>query len=638
MSRNSPTASFKQALTYRLESWLVRGPLYRVLAIWCLILVIAVLGGTLAWLLPEKEFGGIGEAVWWAFLRLSDPGYLGEEEETGGRVLALILTVLGLAIFVGALIAIITQWLTDLLGRLALGMTPIRAEDHVVILGWTSRSLEIVASLVLATGRFRPPKVAVMVDRITDELVHAVESRVGSSVYRRQVILRSGDPRQADHLVRVDCGHARAIIVPSDDTASSDSRNRDADTLRILANLGQYSFHEDEPMPQLAVELSSSDTVDIAHATYPGGTQIVASSELIGRSMGMALTAPGLSFLVADLFDAREGATFAISRLPQLAGETIGEAETRFSRAVLLGVLARDDSDARKIRFESDLVLEADDQMIFLAPNDDPIEPDEAGSIDSGETLAIEVSELRMLPSRSVLVLGWNGKVPYLLSELGRRPSDGTTVDIVSSLDRATRSAALSRQPDLEGLRLEQIMGDPRSARVFETHDPAGYDSVVMVTSEGQRDPDSAVSRTVATYCALEYALRDAPVRPHVVIELVHPSGASLFESRDVEVLTTPTLVADTLAGVVTHPDLLPLIDGMLSGQFGMVRTIEVEKLIDADREIDLYLLQSRLRKHGVVLIGLQRAATGRALDLTPDKRTKVRFEPGDRAIVILTN
>jgi hypothetical protein len=123
---------------------LVRGPLYRVLAIWGLILVIAVLGGTSAWLLPEKEFGGIGEAVWWAFLRLSDPGYLGEEEETGGRVLALMLTVLGLAIFVGALIAIITQWLTDLLGRLALGMTPIRAEDHFVVLGWTSRSLEMV--------------------------------------------------------------------------------------------------------------------------------------------------------------------------------------------------------------------------------------------------------------------------------------------------------------------------------------------------------------------------------------------------------------------------------------------------------------------------------------------------------------
>lgn len=38
----------------------------------------------------------------------------------------------------------------------------------------------------------------------------------------------------------------------------------------------------------------------------------------------------------------------------------------------------------------------------------------------------------------------------------------------------------------------------------------AGYDSVVLVTDEGLRDPDSAVSQAVATYCALEYALRGA--------------------------------------------------------------------------------------------------------------------------------
>jgi len=637
MARTSPISSLKQTLTFRFERLLGRGPFYRVLAIFSLILVIAILGGTLAWLLPGKEFDGIGDAFWWAFLRLSDPGYLVEEDDPGGRLLAVLLTVLGLAIFVGALIAIITQWLSDFLDRLALGMTPVRMNDHVVVLGWTNRSLELTASLVHAGDRFRPPKVALMVDRITDELVHEVETRVGAKNYRRRVIIRSGDPRQVGHLTRVDCAHARAIVLPSDAASADGPRQRDADTLRIIASLRSNSFSEGAPRPRLAIELSDPDMLEIASATYPGETHIVASNVLIGRSLGIAVMSPGLSFLMADLFDAREGSTFVTMQLPQLAGETLRQAETRFDKAVLLGVLSReDDDDPSRIRIGSNDVLEADDRILFLAPNDDPIEPGESHAIGSDDTLATDVAALRQLPSMRILILGWNGKVKHLLAELGGQPSGGMTVDIVSSTDAAMRSAALDQQMGLENLRIEQIEGSPRSAVFFEHHELAGYDVVVMLASDRHADTNSIESNTVANYCALEYALRGVSPRPHVILELVHPDSESLFESRDVEILTTPTLVADTLGGIVTHPDLLPMIRGLLRGDFGTVRTVEIDRLVDISREVDLHQFQSRLRNAGIVLLGLQRPASGLELELAPDKSRAMQFEPGDRAVLVM--
>ena len=42
-------------------------------------LLVALLGGLLMRLLAP-DFDEVGESIWWAFLRLTDPGYLGDDE------------------------------------------------------------------------------------------------------------------------------------------------------------------------------------------------------------------------------------------------------------------------------------------------------------------------------------------------------------------------------------------------------------------------------------------------------------------------------------------------------------------------------------------------------------------------------
>ena len=94
-----------------------------------------------------------GEAIWWAFLRLTDPGYLGDDEGVLLRTVSTVLTVLGSAIFIGALIAILTQWLNETIEDLERGLTPIAQNNHVLILGWTNRTPAVVRELVMSEGR-----------------------------------------------------------------------------------------------------------------------------------------------------------------------------------------------------------------------------------------------------------------------------------------------------------------------------------------------------------------------------------------------------------------------------------------------------------------------------------------------------
>ena len=66
-------------LRFGLERLALRGLRYRLLLAAAIVAVVALVTGGLAALL-DADFSGLSEAVWWAFLRLTDPGYLGDDE------------------------------------------------------------------------------------------------------------------------------------------------------------------------------------------------------------------------------------------------------------------------------------------------------------------------------------------------------------------------------------------------------------------------------------------------------------------------------------------------------------------------------------------------------------------------------
>ena len=75
-----------------------------------IVLMVALLGGLVMRVL-DPGFDEAGESIWWAFPRLTDPGYLGDDEGLVGRSVSTVVTVLGYLLLLGLLIAIFTQLL-----------------------------------------------------------------------------------------------------------------------------------------------------------------------------------------------------------------------------------------------------------------------------------------------------------------------------------------------------------------------------------------------------------------------------------------------------------------------------------------------------------------------------------------------
>ena len=66
-------------IRFTLERWLLKGLFSRLLFAAAIIALVSITAGILVFLLDQK-FDDAGSAIWWSFLRLSDPGYLGDDE------------------------------------------------------------------------------------------------------------------------------------------------------------------------------------------------------------------------------------------------------------------------------------------------------------------------------------------------------------------------------------------------------------------------------------------------------------------------------------------------------------------------------------------------------------------------------
>ena len=117
-------------LRFNLERLLLRGVGYRLLFAALVIATISLLVGAAMSLHPA--FTGPLDAIWWAFLRLTDTGYLGDDEGASRRVVSTLLTVAGAVVFIGLLVAILTQWMGAWLQKVEGGLSPLRIRGHIL--------------------------------------------------------------------------------------------------------------------------------------------------------------------------------------------------------------------------------------------------------------------------------------------------------------------------------------------------------------------------------------------------------------------------------------------------------------------------------------------------------------------------
>jgi hypothetical protein len=611
-----------------------------------LVVLVAVAGGLVAWA-TTSSFASAPDAIWWAFLRLTDPGYLGDDEGLLLRAISTAVTILGYVLFMGSMIAIMTQWLSSTIGRLESGLTPIAMKDHIVILGWTNRTPEVVLKLLGARGRLRrfleqsdtrKLRVVVLSEDAGPERRLELREHLGAFWNASQVFLRSGSSLQAEHLERLDLLRAAVVVVPGSDFELGGSEMTDARVVKTLMTIENLQRGRASARPTVVAEIFDPLKAPIARSTLGGELQVVASDRIVSRLISQSVRHRGLAQVLFGLLAHRQGNSLYLRGAPELAGHTPRALDDAFPNAVVLGFLRTAD-DAPEVIMDPGTpeVLRADDLVIFLAETYDGCRaagaPRPAAPVPERARPVAQASE----SEHSILVLGWSHKVSALISELDESSSGRFDITILSRTAAAARDGWLQRSAyDETRIRARNVDGDYAIEADLAALDPAGFDHVVLLASSDMDSTEAADARTILGYALLASLVRSAEEPPEVLVELLDPENAELFEhGRDV-VLVTPRVMSHLLAHVALRPELNPVFDAL----FGAGGTeIDLERAGDLGlpgRSVTFPAIQAAASEHGMTALGVFCAGGPAAgVQLNPARDREWTLTSEDRVVVL---
>ena len=551
-------------IKFILERWLQRGIWHQVLVMAFLIVLVAVLGGATVWFFGS-DFEGLGAAVWWSFLRLTDPGYLGDDEGALMRTVSTIVTVLGYVLFMGSLIAIMTQWLARTMRQLESGTTPIAINGHILILGWTNRTPEIVEQIISSRGRLKrflrqrgsnALKIVILAEEVSLELTQLLRERIGRHLTDAHVIFRSGSSLKVEHLRRVDLGHAAAVIVPGADFEIGGWELADTRIIKTLMSIARFVKHSENPIePAVVAELFDRSKMPIARSTMTGELEIVASGGVVGGMIAQTVRNPGLSRVYEHLFSRFEPDSLFLRACPEMAGRRLLESLPAFTKAIPIGVIRPEGADLRPYLNTENLELQSTDILIFVARTFDDCRPVRESVLQSD--LRPVYHSVTRTTRHKILIFGWSHKIISLLSEFSGYKSENFEIEIVSRVSEAGRAAVLEEaEYDAGRIQLINLVGDYTLTSYVNRLDLRSFDSIVFMASDNMDTAEQADARTVLGYALIKDQLRQTAAAPQLLLELMDGENAHLFDDEEAETIISPRVLSHLLAQIAMRREL----------------------------------------------------------------------------------
>ncbi|MEH6355508.1 MAG: ion channel DMI1 [Marinobacter sp.] len=631
------------------ERQLVKGAGFQLLVVAAFIALISIAGG-LAVLAAGQKFDSVGAAVWWAFLRLTDPGYLGDDIGAWQRFVSTLLTVSGYVVFMGTLVAILTRWLIAKMEELERGLTPVTLKSHIVVLGWTRHTLPLLTELLSASGRMRRflekhdagrLNLVVLSEHASAEQVHELRMEPGIGRRARQIILRSGSPIQPDALHRVACLDAAAVIVPSSQMETGSLLTPDVETVKALLSIAAQARQYNAPLPYVVAEIQDLRKLPVIERAYPGAVEVVAGDATISRLMAQNILHPGLSEIYNELLTAGDGNELYVRGGETMVGMTLAEVAAQRPLAIVLGLLKREGEQWKVwLMAPTDSVIDKEDRVImmarFYAETDPNSKLPPLPAVQRGSPRIVTAAPVQT-PQR-ILVLGWNRRVPSLLAELSSyhyRPFQVDVISVVSAVERDQLTQRhLGKQVDLQ---VQHIEADYMVEAELRQLQPAAYDTVMLLSSDRLASGEEADARTMVGYLQLEDVLTDQPRRPQLIMELSDPDNSHLLYNHGSEMLISPMILSHVLAQVALRRELRVVLDELFTvGGAEIQFRAPVDYTLPAS--VDFQLLERTLAKEGEIALGIYRSqpdAKGRHLMLNPPRRDYLDVKPGDRFVIL---
>lgn len=530
-------------IIYRFDQLLDLPPLAQVVWVAALTVLLVTAFSTLSvWLVPsDAQIDEPLEAAWWTLTHFLDGGAV-EDDPSPRRVLGVVITATGILVL-SLLTAFLASKMGERISDLRSGLNAVVERDHVLCLGYDP-NVPALAREIARSGQ-RVTLVILSPDpKGPIESALRIVQRVPGS--RLKLVIRTGDPRIEQALLRVAAHRSRKVLVIPPGKLDDDGSVRwTLSTLLALRRVVGESWRGGALV--LARHVEAVELLELATEPGVAGPQrllaeIIAADAVLAGILAQSTREEGVHHVLRRLlaFDGAELYTMPLP--PPLAGKSFDFAHARIEDGVLVGWK----SDERLMLCPRDggAVLDASHSLVVLHHHDAlgrtggtlPPSPD----VDPGSI----VPE----PRRSVSVIGCTPTLPHLLIELdGLLPRGSRVRAILGPAHERGRAMVAKLKPTAITIELE-----PRTAAELADESEESIcrsDAVVILGHESSDDINGDAS-ALATLLHLRRGMRlcgdEGAVR--VVTEVRDPRSAAHVAPRAGDCIVSSDLIAMLLA------------------------------------------------------------------------------------------
>lgn len=542
-------------------------------------------------------------------------------------IVCLIIVVIGMISFTGAVIGYITNYISDFIDKSSSGARKLHTKNHTVILNWNSRASEIVNDL-LYSGK--PETVVVLVPADREGVLREIENRVSDSIGRENrellkkartmkfferfsflkentlknnltVIVREGDIFASKQLYDISLEQAKAIIILGQDVSNSTCRFDYAErlekfsrgnnlTVKTLIQVADITASEASADGQkIVVEIEDAWTLSLVNYIIRQKENLgkcsivpVPVNAILGQILSQVSIMPELNAVYSNLFSYK--GDFFVSRKLKPEEESMGEdafISDYLSKSVLAVPLTIMDTKHGREGFF--MVNSEDAVSRALAPVRQPI--------------SVSVNQDFRFKRKNIVILGHNSKMKSLMEGFNsfcnewKRPGEGEILDIMIIDDKKSleKNGYFRDYPYVTSVVeadvydrtaiYEELLGFSRAH---------GEDSSVLILSD-DNIPTEDTDASVLTYLiyveeVIEQRLREEPgfrrENLDVVAEVLDPKNSDVVRSYSVSnVIISNRYISKMITQIGEQEDIFDFYSDIITYDEAGVENFESKEL-----------------------------------------------------------
>ncbi len=590
-------APLKERLNYKFDNFVSKGtvPMISGLGVFSLVFVVLFAILLLAFgLHPDHTEDGFNmfDSIWVNMIHVLDPGTVGEHLENWPfRIFMLLVTVIGLVV-ISTLIGLVSNGILTKLEDLRKGRSFVIEDDHVLILGWSSKIFTIISELIIANENQRRGVIVILADKDKVMMEDEIRDKVGST-YNTDVICRTGNPIDVHDLYIANPFDTKSIII-----LDKDNENSDSQIIKTIVAIVTNPDRRKEPY-HITAEMEDKKNFEVAKMVGKDEVELILSDEIISRIMVQTSRQSGLSVVYMELMDF-SGAEIYFMEEPSLVGSSFRDILFAYEDSAIMGIQFADNHV--EVNPPMDTVFQPGDKVIGITEDDDTLIPNsgEDKNIDESRIVYTEPDELH---KEKILVVGWNNRARYIIRELDYYVPHGSMVRIVSKFDDAQKIVKkLDKQ--LTNISLEFEVQDTTDRETLEAMKLEQYNYIILLCYQNYYPIQEADAQTLITLLHLRNFTEKKGCKYKIVSEMLDIRNRQLADITSADdFIVSDKLVSLLMSQVSENKFLMRVFEDLFDADGSEIYIKPAKEYIQVGEPINFYtILESAARKNEVAI------------------------------------